>query len=92
MAMLNKETLKEHLTKCVAEITFNKVDGSTRTMYCTLMSDYLPEQNAIDEDIRHIPRKDNDNTLAVWDMDNKGWRSFRIDSITNVNYIGVNRV
>jgi exonuclease I len=90
--MLNKETLKEHLTKCVAEITFNKVDGSTRTMYCTLMSDYLPEQNAIDEDIRHIPRKDNDNTLAVWDMDNKGWRSFRIDSITNVNYIGVNRV
>jgi hypothetical protein len=90
--MLNKETLKEHLTKCVAEITFNKVDGSTRTMYCTLMSDYLPEQNAIDENVRHVPRKDNDNTLAVWDMDNKGWRSFRIDSITNVNYIGVNRV
>jgi hypothetical protein len=90
--MLNKETLKEHLTKCVAEITFNKVDGSTRTMYCTLMSDYLPEQNAIDENVRHVPRKDNDNTLAVWDMDNKGWRSFRLDSITNVNYIGVNRV
>jgi hypothetical protein len=90
--MLNKETLKEHLTKCVAEITFNKVDGSARTMYCTLMSDYLPEHNAIDENVRHVPRKDNDNTLAVWDMDNKGWRSFRIDSITNVNYIGVNRV
>ena len=90
--MLNKETLKEYLTKCVAEITFNKVDGSARTMYCTLMSDYLPEQNAIDENVRHVPRKDNDNTLAVWDMDNKGWRSFRLDSITNVNYIGVNRV
>jgi exonuclease I len=90
--MLNKETLKEHLTKCVAEITFNKVDGSTRTMYCTLMSDYLPEQTSIDENVRHVPRKDNDNTLAVWDMDNKGWRSFRLDSITNVNYIGVNRV
>ncbi len=90
--MLNKETLKEHLTKCVAEITFNKVDGSTRTMYCTLMSDYLPEHIAIDENIRHIPRRDNDNTLAVWDLDNKGWRSFRLDSITNVNYIGVNRV
>jgi len=90
--MLNKETLKEHLTKCVAEITFNKVDGSARTMYCTLMSDYLPEQNDIDENVRHVPRKDNDNTLAVWDIDNKGWRSFRIDSITNVNYIGVNRV
>jgi hypothetical protein len=92
MAMLSKSELKENLSKCVAEITFNKVDGSARTMYCTLMSDYLPEQNAIDENVRHVPRKDNDNTLAVWDMDNKGWRSFRLDSIINVNYIGVNRV
>ena len=47
--MLSKSELKENLSKCVAEITFNKVDGSARTMYCTLMSDYLPEQNAIDE-------------------------------------------
>lgn len=90
--MLNKAELKEHLSRHVAEITFNKVDGSVRKMNCTLMTDYLPEQNAIDENVRHVPRKDNDNTLAVWDMDNKGWRSFRIDSITNVNYIGVNRV
>jgi len=23
----------------------------------------------------------NDNVLAVWDVENKGWRSFRIDSV-----------
>lgn len=90
--MLNKNELKEHLSKSVAEITFNKTDGSVRKMLCTLMSDYLPEQIAIDENVRHVPRKDNDNILAVWDIDNKGWRSFRLDSILNVDYIGVNRV
>lgn len=90
--MLNKNELKEHLSKNVAEITFNKTDGSVRKMLCTLMSDYLPEQIAIDENVRHVPRKDNDNILAVWDIDNKGWRSFRLDSILNVDYIGVNRV
>lgn len=90
--MFDKAILKEALAKCVAEITFNKVDGSVRKMNCTLMTDYLPEQIVIDETVRHVPRKDNDNTLAVWDIDNKGWRSFRLDSITKVNYIGVNRV
>ena len=89
--MLNKETLKEHLSRHVAEITFNKVDGSARTMYCTLMTDYLP-QVISEEQVAHVPRVQTDEVLAVWDLDKQGWRSFRLDSITNVNYIGVNRV
>ena len=89
--MLNKAELKEHLTKCVAEITFNKVDGSARTMYCTLMSDYLPLVIS-EEQVAHVPRAQTDEVLAVWDLDKQGWRSFRLDSIINVNYIGVNRV
>lgn len=88
--MIEKELLKENLSKCVARIVFNKTDGSVREMHCTLMSEYLPQQ--IVEDVRHLPRKQNDNVLAVWDIDNKGWRSFHIDSITNIEYIGVNRV
>jgi hypothetical protein len=88
--MIEKEILKENLSKCVAKIVFNKTDGSVREMYCTLMSEHLPQQ--IVEDVRHLPRKQNDNVLAVWDIDNKGWRSFHIDSITNIEYIGVNRV
>jgi hypothetical protein len=91
MAMLNKETLKEALAKYVAEITFNKVDGSVRKMNCTLMTDYLP-QVISEEQAAHVPRVQTDEVLAVWDLDKQGWRSFRLDSIINVNYIGVNRV
>lgn len=89
--MITKEVLKENLTNCIAKIVFNKADGSVREMLCTLMTDYLPPQN-VEESVRHLPRKQNDNVLAVWDIDNKGWRSFHIDSITNIEYIGVNRV
>lgn len=89
--MLTKTELKEHLEKCVAEITFTKTDGSVREMRCTLMTDYLP-QKQIDENVRHVPRRENDGVLAVWDIDNQDWRSFRLDSIANINYIGVNRV
>lgn len=91
MAMLSKIELKENLSKCVAKITFNKTDGFLREMYCTLMSDYMPKPAPLDESPK-IPRKENDNVLAVWDIDNNGWRSFRLDSIVNIEYIGVNRV
>ena len=87
--MLNKVELKEHLSKCVAEITFNKVDGSVRKMNCTLMADYIP-QLVSEEQVAHVPRVQNDEVMAVWDLDKQNWRSFRLDSITNVNYIGVN--
>lgn len=89
--MLSKIELKENLSKCFAKITFNKSDGSLREMVCTLMSEYMPTIEPLDESPK-IPRKENDNVLAVWDIDNKGWRSFRLDSITNIEYIGVNRV
>jgi hypothetical protein len=88
--MITKEGLRENLSRCFARITFIKNDGTPREMHCTLMSEYLPQQ--IVEDVRHLPRKQNDNVLAVWDIDNKGWRSFQIDSITKIEYIGVNRV
>lgn len=90
--MIDKTELKNNLTKSVANITFNKTDGTVRHLLCTLMAEHLPEQIPIDENVRHVPRKENDSVLAVWDLDNKGWRSFRLDSITNINYIGVNRV
>ena len=89
--MITKEILKENLSKCFARITFIKSDGTPREMQCTLMSEYLPQQ-IVEESVRHVPRRENDKVLAVWDIDSKGWRSFNLDSITNIEYIGVNRV
>ena len=89
--MLSKTELKENLSKCFASISFTKADGSIREMLCTLMSDHLPKQ-MIDENVRHVPRQENDDVLAVWDCDKQAWRSFRLDSINKIEYIGANRV
>ena len=85
--MLSKIELKENLSKCVAKVVFNKSDGTVRMMNCTLMADYLPMVIS-EEKVAHVPRKQNDEVLAVWDLDNKGWRSFNVNSVIEVQYIG----
>lgn len=81
--MLSKIELKENLSKCIAKVVFNKSDGTVRMMNCTLMADYLPMVIS-EEQVAHVPRKQNDDVLAVWDLDNSAWRSFRLDSIIEV--------
>jgi len=52
-------------------------------MNCTLLEKYLPP---LMEDAE-TTTKDNPDVLAVWDIDNNGWRSFRLDSITEVRIV-----
>lgn len=82
--MFDKAELKENLSKCVAEVKFTKADGSERKMLCTLIDKYLPEVSPrpLEE-----ARKENNSVLAVWDIEKEAWRSFRLDSITKINYI-----
>tara|TARA_B100000029_G_scaffold211455_1_gene209319 strand:- start:25 stop:288 length:264 start_codon:yes stop_codon:yes gene_type:complete len=74
--MKKREILVEGLKKNVMRVTFTKVNGDTRVMRCTLHDSVLPEQP-----ISGIKKKENQDTLSVWDLDNDGWRSFRLDSI-----------
>jgi len=65
----------------VVEVTFEKInDGGTRVMPCTINPEILESVtgkklmlNAID------PNSDN---IAVWGMDVKAWRSFRVSTVT----------
>jgi hypothetical protein len=84
--MFDKNEIRANLYKGFANVTFTKKDGSIREMTCTLMSDHLPER-IIDENVRHVPRQENEDVLAVWDVDNKSWRSFRLDSVTEIKYM-----
>lgn len=68
-------TLPEILKETVVQVTFTKADGNTRVMNCTLNPTYLPESNT------SSTRSKNEDVLAVWDIDNNGWRSFRYDSV-----------
>lgn len=65
-------------------ITFTKKDGSKRIMNCTLKSDLLPKIE-IKEDKQ--PRKKSTNTVSVYDLEAKGWRSFTLKNVTNVQCI-----
>ncbi len=73
------EYLKGVLQTGVANVTFMKKDGTQRTMLCTLMPGSLPAQTDLEEAVQK--KTPNPDVLAVWDLENKGWRSFRYDSV-----------
>lgn len=78
-AKASREWLIGLLQESPVEVTFIKRDGTERVMNCTLQEDYLPETVG---DVR----KKTEDSLAVYDLENEGWRSFRWDSIKAVKF------
>jgi hypothetical protein len=77
--------LKELLAHNKVTVTFVKKDGTNRTMLCTTDPSLLPKQ--VTERVEHSvtqPKKENMDTLAVYDLEKEGWRSFTVKSITQV--------
>lgn len=72
------DSIKKQLQEKVCKVVFTKVNGETRVMHCTLNPDLLPEET---ESSR--TKKENDSVQAVYDVEAKGWRSFRWDSLTS---------
>ena len=71
--------LKDLLFNKIVEVKFLKKDGTERKMVCTLKPDLLPVQTDLEEAVQK--KTPNPDVLAVWDLENNGWRSFRYDSI-----------
>lgn len=66
-------------------VNFVKADGSDRSMACTLDESIIPSEfvpKAKTEGT--IERKKSPDALAVFDLENEGWRSFRWDAIKSV--------
>lgn len=66
----------------IVELTFTKKDGTERIMKCTLSEQKIPEENAP----KGASRAKNDEAVAVFDLENNGWRSFRWDSLTKIQF------
>lgn len=81
-----REDIKTVLTGHVASVTFTKVDGTERVMKCTLQESMLPEPVASDAEINRN-RKPNEAVQVAWDLEKKGWRSFRIDSVKSIEVL-----
>lgn len=81
--ILTRNEIIEALQTNVCEVTFTKVNGEVRTMPCTLREDLMPAYE------RRTPVKEpsakESATLSVWCTDKMAWRSFRVDSVTEVN-------
>lgn len=78
-ASWRNEFLKSQLITDIVNVTFIKKDGTERKMRCTLREDLLPAQTDLEEAVQK--KTPNPDVLAVWDLENEGWRSFRYDSI-----------
>jgi len=76
--------LKEVLRENICEVSFTKVNGEIRVMPCTLKQDLLPPQPSTVEAKSRIKSPE---VLSVWSTDKIGWRSFRIDSVTDIKVI-----
>lgn len=79
-ADVNQAQLSELLKNNVMTVTFTKVDGTERTMRCTLLPEYLPADTSGKQLLTEGVR----NNLSVWDIEAAGWRSFRVDSVKNI--------
>ena len=77
-----KDWLISLLRSEIVELTFIKKDGSERIMTCTLAEQKIPAENAP----KGIDRAKSDEAVAVFDLENNGWRSFRWDSLTNIEF------
>ena len=85
-----KEQLAEQLKTGVYEVIFEKKDGTTRVMKCSLKEEVikpLVEARAklLKEGAEVKTRAPNPNVLSVVDIEKNEWRSFRLDSIKEVN-------
>ena len=66
------------------EVTFTKVDGSVRTMPCTLRESAMPAREVAEF---HQTRVYKPETLSVFCLDKNEWRSFRVMNVTGVKVL-----
>ena len=77
-----RDSLKETLRQGEATIEFTKANGQHRVMRCTLQEGVVPPYS--EKGTKTKPPSG--DVLAVWDLENSAWRSFRYDRITSVRF------
>ena len=66
-------------------VVFTKKDGTERTMTCTTKPELVPAESIV-EGVEKKEKKVNEEVIPVYDLDAKGWRSFRWDSVKQVRF------
>ena len=83
-----KESIRSQLQHSVMNVKFIKNDGSVREMICTLLESLaIPYEKKTDKQ-----KPENDEVLAVWDVEKHAWRSFRVNTVLSVDVVEVYNV
>ena len=78
-----KESIRSQLRQSVMKVNFTKTDGTVREMICTLQESFtIPYEKKTDKQ-----KPENNDILAVWDVEKHAWRSFRVDSIISAEVV-----
>ena len=77
-----KNWLLTLLRERAVDVSFIKKDGSERKMKCTLSDKKIPSAK--------MPKTEskakNDDALPVFDLEKESWRSFRWDSVKQIEF------
>lgn len=83
-----KESIRSQLRQSVMKVNFTKTDGTVREMICTLQESFtIPYEKKTDKQ-----KPENNDILAVWDVEKHAWRSFRVDSIISAEVVEAQNV
>jgi len=79
-----REWLRDLLKSEVVTLTFTKKDGTKREMLSTLCESRIPKSENTKESAG--TRKYSEEAQPVYDVEAKGWRSFRWDSLSMIEF------
>ena len=82
-----REDLDRLLEQNVLVVDFTKLNGDKRVMTCTLREDMKPSATKKDPMSQEKVRKVSDAVVSVWDVNAKGWRSFRYERVNKVDIV-----
>ena len=82
-----RTALMEQLENEILEVTFLKINGDKRVMTCTLIDSIKPKATKTDTMSQKAVRTVSDKVCSVWDINAKGWRSFRYDNVQEIKTV-----
>ena len=79
------EEVLEKLHSGICKVTFTKVDGTERTIKCTLQAELLPVREAKEDAL--IRAKSSTDSISVFETDLQEWRSFKLANLKSIEVL-----
>lgn len=78
--------IKELLHRGQCLVDFTKVDGTDRTMLCTLMEELMEAPGRVlSDDVTDVPT--NAGVITVWSLESSAWRAMRTMNVKRIKLI-----